>query len=392
MCRMFGGGGSMQLARVFGIRIGASPGWFLFLFLMIWWLSDQFALTLPDASNTTTYVTAVAGALLFFLSIALHELGHAVVARRNGIDVLGIDLWVFGGLAKLSRDSRSPGEEFRIAAAGPAVTLLITVLSAVGVALLSHPDWSVSLFADSDDSTPVLALLSWLALVNGGLLVFNLVPGFPLDGGRIARAIAWKVTGDRHRATRLAGRLGQGFAYLLIGLGVFLVTTGDVADGVWLGILGWFLSQGARGAVVSSQFAERIEGVTAADLMDDEPVVVPRETTALAAQDEFFLRYHLPWFPVIDADDGRLVGLLRQERVDVAVSAGQPTLTAGELLETDEGDAASIPRDTPLELLLGSEPLRRFGALAVVDGDGRLCGMLTLERVRRALAASVSSA
>jgi len=388
---MFGGGGSMQLARVFGIRIGASPGWFLFLFLMIWWLSDQFALTLPDASNTTTYVTAVAGALLFFLSIALHELGHAVVARRNGVGVLGIDLWVFGGLAKLSRDSQSPGEEFRIAAAGPAVTLLITVLAAVGVALLSHPDWSVSLFADSDESTPVLALLSWLALVNGGLLVFNLVPGFPLDGGRIARAIAWKVTGDRHRATRFAGRLGQVFAYILIGLGLFLLASGDAIDGIWLAILGWFLSQGARGAVVSSQFAERIEGVTAADLMDDEPVVVPRETTALAAQDEFFLRYHLPWFPVIDADDGRLVGLLRQERVDVAVAGGQPTLTAGELLETGEGDAASIPRDTPLEILLGSEPLRRFGALAVVDGDGRLCGMLTLERVRRALAASVSA-
>ncbi len=380
----------MQLARVFGIRIGASPGWFIFLFLMIWWLSDLFATALPDASNTTTYVTAVAGALLFFLSLALHELGHAVVARRNGVEVLGIDLWVFGGLAKLSRDSQSPGEEFRIAAAGPAVTLLLTVLAAVGVALLSHADWSVNLFADSDDTTPVLALLSWLALVNAGLLVFNLVPGFPLDGGRIARAIAWRVTGDRHRATRFAGRLGQAFAYILIGLGLFLLASGDAIDGIWLAILGWFLSQGARGAVVSSQFAERIEGVTAADLMDDEPVAVPRETTALAAQDEFFLRYHLPWFPVVDAA-GLLVGLLRQERVDVAVAGGHPTLTADELLEGGEGDEASVARDTPLETLLSSEPLRRFGALAVVDGEGRLCGVLTLERVRRALAASVGS-
>jgi Zn-dependent protease len=389
---MFGGGGSMQLARVFGIRIGASPGWFIFLFLMIWWLSDLFASALPDASNTTTYVTAVTGALLFFLSIALHELGHAVVARRNGVGVLGIDLWVFGGLAKLSRDSRSPGEEFRIAAAGPAVTLLITVLAAVGVALLSHPDWSVSLFADAANTTPVLALLSWLAVVNGGLLVFNLVPGYPLDGGRIARAIAWRVTGDRHRATRFAGRLGQTFAYILIGIGLFLLASGDAVDGIWLAILGWFLSQGARGAVVSSQFAERIEGVTAADLMDDEPVAVPRDTTALTAQDEFFLRYQLPWFPVIDTTSGRLIGLLRQERVDVAVAGGQPALTAGELLEGGEGDEASIARDTPLETLLESEPLRRFGALAVVDGDGRLCGVLTLDRVRRALAANLGSA
>jgi Zn-dependent protease len=383
------GGGSMQLARVFGIRIGASSGWFIFLFLMIWWLSDMFATALPDASNTTTYVTAVLGALLFFLSIALHELGHAVVARRNGIEVLGIDLWVFGGLAKLSRDSQSPGEEFRIAAAGPAVTLLITVLAIVGVALLSHPDWSVNLFAEAADTTPVLALLSWLAVVNGGLLVFNLVPGYPLDGGRIARSIAWKATGDRHRATRFAGRLGQVFAYILIGVGLFLLASGDAVDGIWLAILGWFLNQGARGAVVSAQFAERLDGVTAADLMDDEPVAVPSDTAALAAQDEFFLRYQLPWFPVIDTTSGRLVGLLRQERVDDAVADGRPTLTAAQLLEGDDADAASVPRDTPLESLLASEPLRRFGALAVVDADGRLCGLLTLDRVRRALAASV---
>jgi Zn-dependent protease len=386
---MFGGGGSTQLARVFGIRIGASPGWFLFLFLMIWWLSVQFADALPDASNTTTYVTAVAGALLFFGSIALHELGHAVVARRNGIDVLGIDLWVFGGLAKLSRDSRSRGEEFRIAAAGPAVTLLIAVLAGVGVSLLSHPDWSVSVFATEDDSSPVLALLSWLALVNTGLLIFNLVPAFPLDGGRIARAIAWKLTGDRHRATRLAGRLGQGFAYILIGLGLFLVADGDVADGLWLMILGWFLAQGARSAVVSSQFAERIEGVTAADLMDDQPVWIPRSASVLSAQEEFFLRYRLPWIPMVDEHDGHLVGLLHADRVDAALTDGRPTLAAEELVSTAEGAAASIAGDTPLESLLGSEPLRRFGALAVIDGDGRLCGLLTIDRVRRALAANV---
>jgi predicted transcriptional regulator len=125
--------------------------------------------------------------------------------------------------------------------------------------------------------------------------------------------------------------------------------------------------------------------------MDDEPVAVPGDTTALAAQDEFFLRYQLPWFPVIDTTSGRLIGLLRQERVDVAVAGGQPTLTADQLLEGGEGDEASIARDTPLETLVDSEPLRRFGALAVVDSDGRLCGVLTLDRVRRALTANVGS-
>jgi Zn-dependent protease len=385
---MFGGGGSVQLARIFGIRIGASPSWFFVLFLMIYSLSGFFDDVL-DVSNGVSYAIAVAGALLFFASLVLHELGHAVVARRNGIGVLGIDLWLFGGLAKLSRDSETPGEEFRVAAAGPAVTAAIALLCLGGVALTSHLGEAVDSYVHADGTTPATALLSWLVVVNTMLLAFNLLPGFPLDGGRIARAIAWRVTGDRHRATRLAGRLGQGLAYLMMGGGLFLALAGsDPFTGIWLIVLGWFLSSGARGAVMSSAFSERIEGVTAGDLMESEPVAVPGATTALAAQDEFFLRYRMPWFPVVDAA-GRVLGLLREDRVDGAVAAGRPTLTVGELLDGDGDVDASIVRDTPLESLLGSEPLRRLGALVVTDADGRLCGLLTLDRVRRALAASV---
>ncbi len=375
----------MQLARVFGIRIGASPSWFVFLFLLIWGLAGFFDSVLPASSQTVSYATAVAGALLFFVSIALHELGHAVVARRNGIGVLGIDLWVFGGLAKLSRDSETPGEEFRVAVAGPVVTAVLALLCLGGVALFSHDEQLGDLLAGEATTTPMLALVAWLAMVNGVLLAFNLLPGFPLDGGRIARAIVWRATGDRARATRVAGRLGQGFAYVLMGFGLYMLLEGDGIGGLWMLVLGWFLSQGARGAVVSGAFSERIEGVTAGDLMEADPVVVPAATTALAAQDEFFLRYREPWLPVIDAA-GRLVGLLTAERVDGAVTAGQPALEVAEIVE-GAADDLRVSRDTPLESLLGSEPLRRLGALMVVDGDGHLCGVITIERIRRALAA-----
>ncbi len=383
------GAGSIQLARLFGIRVGASPSWFVVLFLMIYWLSGFFDDVLVGYSNTTGYAVAVAGTLLFFVSLVLHELGHALVARRNGIGVSSIDLWFFGGLAKLTREPDTPGQDFRIAAAGPAVTLIVFVLCAGGSMLAASGSEAVDAVTLSEGSTtPLVGLLGWLGGINLIVLVFNLVPAFPLDGGRIARAIAWKITGDPNRGTRFSARLGQGFAYLLMGAGVYLLLQSDPAGGIWLLVLGWFLAQAARGAVVSSRFSERLDGVTVGDVMDTQPVTVPGEISVLAAQDEFFLRYRFPWFPVVDAM-GRFLGILRQESVDGAVSDGRPALTVGEVLDPGAVADSSVERDTPIEALLGSESLRRFGALMVVDTEERLCGVVTIEQVRRALATAI---
>jgi Zn-dependent protease len=381
------GAGSVQLARVFGIRIGASPSWFVVLFLMIYYLSGLFNDLLVGYSNTTAYAIAVAGALLFFLSLILHELGHALVAMRNGIGVTSIDLWFFGGLAKLTREPATPGQDFRIAAAGPAVTLLIFGLCCVALAV-ANEDVVRGITLDFDRSTPAVGLLAYLGGINLIVLLFNLVPAFPLDGGRIARALAWKITGDQNRGTRLAARLGQGFAYLLMGLGLYLIFTSDGFGGLWLLLLGWFLAQAARGAVVSSRFSDRLEGVTVADVMDAEPIAVPIDTSVLAARDEFFDRYDLPWFPVVDRL-GRFIGIVRQEPVDGAVSDGRPAITVGDVLDPDADTESLVRRDTPIEQLIGSERLRRFGALMVVDAEQRLCGVVTLDQVRRALAAAV---
>jgi Zn-dependent protease len=381
---------SHQLFRVFGIRVGASTSWFLILFLMIYWMSDYFQRVLPQETDTTAYGIAVAATMLFFVSLLLHELGHALMARRHGIETAGIDLWLFGGVAKLSRDSRSPKEEFQIAAAGPAVTALIVVVCFAAAAVGSRFDGvlDTARFQDDVASTPAIALIGWLAVVNLFLLVFNLIPAFPLDGGRIARAIAWRLTGDRNRGTRFSARLGQIFSWVLIGVGIAAALSGSIVDGLWLALLGWFLGSAASGAVAGTRFSERLDGVTAGDVMDEHPVAVPAGATALVAEDEYFLRYRWPWFAVTD-ELGRFRGVIHEEQVQVAIRGGQPALTVGELVGPGGGDRASaVARDTPVEQMLGLEAVRRLGAVMVVDADERLCGVVTAEQLGRAVSAA----
>jgi len=384
-------GQSIPLARVAGIRIGATYSWFFALFLIIWAMSSQFHDWL-GGSSTQSYLLGVAAGALFFLSIVLHELGHATVARAHGIGILGIDLWFGGGVAKLDRDSRTPSEEFLVAIAGPAVTFVIIVLC--GAAAAAAGEWQA--FTDGAtftriSATPALALLAWLAAINGFLLIFNLIPAFPLDGGRIARAIAWKASGDRNRATRLSARVGEWFGYLLMAFGVYVLLRGDAVDGLWLGVLGLFLAQTARGAVASSAISARLDGVTAGDVMDREPVVVPEGTPVRDADDFFFHRYQLPWFPVTD-DGGRYLGVLARDRVDATIRDGHPLLPVREVLDVGAGQSSCIAAEEPLEDLLSSEALRRLGALVVLDGDGVVRGLVTTDAVRRALGAALGGA
>jgi Zn-dependent protease/CBS domain-containing protein len=384
---MLGTGSSIQLARVFGIRIGASPSWFFVLFIFIYIVSDYFRGVL-SGSVTEAYVVAVCAVMLFFVSLILHELGHALVARRLGIGISGIDLWFFGGVARMSRDTDAPGAEFKVAAAGPAVTLVI-VATCVGLAALVSRGAALDIARLSDTATsPVVALLGFLIPMNVFLLIFNLVPAYPLDGGRIARAIVWKLTGDRNRATRIAARIGEGFAYLIIGGGIFLFASGHQFDGIWLAVLGWFIAQSARAAVASTAFTERLDGITVADIMDAQPVSMPASATVAQAQDEYFLRYRWDWFPVVD-QHGRFVGVVREPRIDAEIAAGRPALLVAELVETDDAEAWRVRSDSPLESLLGDEGLRDRGALMAVDADGVLRGVVTIDQVRRALTAAL---
>ena len=378
------GGGSIQLARVFGIRIGVEPSWFLVLFLIIWSLSGYYGDLFPGEGGKA-FALAVASALLFFTSVLLHELGHAVVAIRNGIGIQGIDLWMFGGVAKMERDTDSAGVEFRVAAGGPLVTLVLAAIC-VGV-VMAHTgssDAADALLFDASGGSEAIAVIAWLGFVNALLLVFNLIPGFPLDGGRIARAIAWWRTGDRGKATRFAARLGRGFSFLMIALGVYLFLIGAIITGLWLGFVGVFLGQAAKQAELQTAITDRIEGLRVSDVMDAEPVAVPGELSLDRALDEFFLRYGYPWFPVVDAA-GLLTGLVTRQAVEAVPEAARPGRAVASVMAADGGTGLRVGLEEPLETLLGREGLARLGAIMAVDPEGRLRGIVTVDQVRRAL-------
>jgi Zn-dependent protease len=295
------GGRSITLFHVRGIRIAVDWSWFVILFLVIFWMSRFYEELLgPSASSVTPFILAVASAAGFFGSILLHELGHAFAAARDGVGISSIQLWIFGGMARMDREADAPGVEARVALAGPAVTALIfVVLMVAGVVAGGWHEFShAALIESTSGASGVLAVMAWLASINLLLLVFNLLPAFPMDGGRVARAIAWRITGDRNAATKFAADLGRIFAYLFIAGGIYMALTGAILGtlgGVWLAFVGVMISGAAKSASIQTRMNRQIGVISVADVMDREPVTIPGEISIEQALDEYFLRYRWPW-------------------------------------------------------------------------------------------------
>jgi Zn-dependent protease len=379
------GGRTFTLFHVRGIRISVDWSWFLFLFFVIIFTSRSYANLLDEPSTSTTpFLLGVLTAVGFFGSIVLHELGHAFAAMRNGIGITGIQLWIFGGMARMDREADSPGTELKVALAGPLVTLAIfLVLTVGGIAAAGSAAFEDAVLLNrSDDVSGLLAVVAWLAFINLLLLVFNMLPAFPMDGGRVARAIAWWKTGDRTTATRFAANLGRLFGYLFIAGGLFLILTGDLFGGVWLGLIGMVVNGSARGAAMQTAITSKIDNLSVADVMDREPVAIPGDISVERALDEYFLRYRWPWFPVVDAAY-RFLGLLERDRADEVPEVSRANSNVADLIDPDQG--LFVRDDTPLDSLLSNQNLRRLGALMAVDADGRLSGVITVEQVGRAL-------
>jgi Zn-dependent protease len=362
-------GDSFELGRIAGIRIGVNWSWLVVFALIVWTLAASiFPDSNPGLSDGTYLAMAVVAAVLFFVSLLLHELGHALVARREGVEIEGITLWLFGGVAKFKGMFPSAGAEFRIAIAGPLVSLAIGVFFVL-IALVSALPEAVD------------GVVGYLGYINLVLLVFNLIPALPLDGGRVLRSILWQTKGDFRWATNFAAEVARVFAYLFIGVGLAEVFFLNSFAGVWLAFLGWFLLQAAGAEARYLATRQALGGLRVRDLMVRDPVIVAPDLSLGRFMDEVVWPHRYTSYPVVD--DGHAVGLLPFRSV-AEVPRGE---WDGRSVRDAMLPLEDVPQLTEEDDLV--DALAKLGSSGVGRGlvleDGRLAGLLSLTDLSRAL-------
>jgi Zn-dependent protease/CBS domain-containing protein len=363
-----------NLFRLLGIPIRVDASWLVILALLTWTLGVQFRAELPDLTPGSAWLLGLATAVAFFVCILLHELGHAVVARRTGIPMDGITLFLFGGVAEMRGEPTSAGREFWMAIAGP-------IVSAVLAGIFAILGWSA---VGADWNPAAILMLRWLAIINVTVLIFNMIPAFPLDGGRVLRSILWKATGSLQRSTRWAAGLGQGFAWFLIAMGVlqfFRGGPGDTISGIWMGLIGLFLNNAARSSYQQVVIRQALAGEPVRRFMNTNPITVPPWIDLQRWVEDYVYRYHRKTFPV--AEDGRLEGV-----ISTGVLANYPRETwhqhaVSEVMRSDL-DALSIGPDTDAVEALTRMQATGSSRLLVTEG-GRLAGIVSLKDLLRFL-------
>lgn len=366
-------GGNYRLGRMLGIPIELNPSWFLILALVVWSLAAEvFPVWQPGLSAPVYWLAALVSALVLFGSLLLHEMAHSLVSRRYGIEVKRITLFLFGGVSESPEEMPSPKAEFWIAIVGPLTSFALAGLYfALG--------WVVE---RAGGPVAASSALGWLGVINAGLALFNLVPGFPLDGGRVLRAAVWAATHDLRKATRWASYGGKAFAMVLIGIGVSRLLAGNWFGGLWLGFLGWLLFQAAQGSYTQLKLKQALGTVPVGQLMSRDVEVLPPEATLREAVEQHFMRHGYGGYPVVDAD-GRLRGLLTRAQVKAVPADQWDAVTAEAAMVPVERMPVLAPGEAVgdrLETLLGEG----LGRLPVVE-DGRLVGLLSGSDVIRYL-------
>ena len=358
----------IQIARVIGIPIYLHFSWLIIFGLIVWTLSTgYFPAQYPDLPASSYWAKGLVASLLFFVSIVLHELGHAVVALRHGLRTRSITLFIFGGVAQLEKDPRDGRAEFWMAAAGPLVSL---ALAGLFYACATLPFVGPS----------TAAVAKYLALINLILALFNLVPAFPMDGGRLLRGALWGSIG-KARATRIASGAGTFFAFFLIFVGVFSLLRGDPLGGVWYILIGWFIKDASAASYQQVRLDEALRGVTVRDAMVEAVVTVPSTGSVAEAAREQFMRTGYGSYPVTRGD--AVVGLLCLKDV-LRLSAEEREATSVQGAMRPLTDAIVTDPDAPLPVAIARMAQAGTARLLVMHG-GRLVGLLTMNGVIRRL-------
>ena len=362
-------GGAWRIATLAGVPIGLHPLWLVIVGLLTFSLGEVwFPDRAPGIAPAAAYALGLLSALLLFGGILLHELGHAVVARRRGVAVEEIDLWLLGGVARLHGEPREPQDELRFALAGPAVTFALALaFGAARLAAGAAPDW-------------LRALLDYQVQVSVMILVFNLLPAFPLDGGRVLRSLLWWRSGDRARATSAAAATGRGFGVLMIGFGVVTFVAG-YAGGLWLVLIGAFIIAAAGAEAQASELQALFAGVRVEELMSRPAVTIPGDLSVAEAVAGRVLPALYTSYPVEDAA-GRAIGLVRLEALRAVPADRRAGRTVTGLADGDPGLLASP--DALVTEVIARPAFARVGRVVAVAADGTVAGILSVSDLRRA--------
>jgi Zn-dependent protease/predicted transcriptional regulator len=355
-------GTSWRLGRIAGIEVRIDSSWAVIALLITYSMYLRTSTLYPELSGSGAVALGILATVLFFGSVLVHELAHAVVAQARGIRVQDITLFLFGGATRARVESRGPGDEFLIALVGPLTSGLLAALFGIIVGL-----------GGDSLSRPLAGTLGYLAWTNLLLAAFNLVPGFPLDGGRLLRSAIWKATGSLGRATQIASVSGQGVGWLLVAAGVAWLLAGDLAGGIWFAFIGWFLVQAARASSQELQLQQLLAGVEAEDVMARHLVRIPPELSLQEAVDDYFMRYDHSAFPV--DEQGRTIGLLTLRAVRRVPREQWPTRRVRDHM-VPLGDQVVVAPDARMDGVLGKLQDGDAGRVLVAQ-DGEVVGIIT---------------
>ncbi|MBD2212018.1 site-2 protease family protein [Nostoc linckia FACHB-104] len=354
--------GTIRVGNLFGIPFYIHPSWFVVLGLVTWTYSSGLMGQFPQLSGGLALILGLMTALLLFASVVAHELGHSFVAIRQGIDVKSITLFIFGGLASLEKESKTPGEAFWVAIAGPLVSLLICGLTTgIGYATAA--------------TGPLAAILGVLATVNLALALFNLIPGLPLDGGNILKALVWKITGNPYKGVTFASRVGQIFGWVAIASGLLPILFFGSFANIWNLLIGFFLLQNAGNAAQFARVQEKLTGLTAADVVTPNSPIVSANLTLREFADERILsgeQWHR--FLVTD-DEGQLVGAIAAHDLRT-IPTTEWSETQVKQVMRPIAESTTVQSDKPLVEVVQLLEQQQISALPVIRDNGVLVGIL----------------